>query len=66
MAWGPYLWADGVKGRGDGRQWRREDVANNDHTHPSAKGCEKVSGLVTDFLKSDPTTKVWYSKQSGV
>ena len=26
LAWGPYLWADGVKGRQDGLVYRREDL----------------------------------------
>ena len=64
MAWGPYLWADGVKGREDGLKWFRDDLRANDHTHPSQQGCEKVSKLLTDFLKNDPTTKVWYVRQA--
>jgi hypothetical protein len=26
LAWGPYLWADGLKGRQDGLVYRREDL----------------------------------------
>jgi hypothetical protein len=63
IAWGPYLWADGVKGRKDGLQWLPEDVRENDHTHPSAKGCEKVAKLVDAFLKMDPTAAIWYVKR---
>jgi hypothetical protein len=62
MAWGPYLWADGVKGRSDGLKWNLEDLFAQDRTHPSAKGSQKVSMLVSNFLKNDPTAKVWYSR----
>jgi hypothetical protein len=35
LAWGPYLWADGVKGRGDGLVWLRSDVgADGTHLRP--------------------------------
>jgi hypothetical protein len=60
IAWGPYLWADGMKGRKDGLKWLIDDLRENDRTHPSPQGCEKVSKLIGDFLKSDPTTKTWY------
>src|SRR5206468_2929988 len=64
IAWGPYLWADGVKGREDGLKWFKEDLRSDDHTHPSSKGCEQVSRLIKDFLKTDPTTKSWYLKRA--
>src|SRR5437867_10806908 len=34
MAWGPYLWANDGKDRGDGLTWVREDFGP-DGTHPS-------------------------------
>jgi hypothetical protein len=40
IAWGPYLWADGLKGRKDGPVWRREDFAQ-DGMHPSGSGRER-------------------------
>jgi hypothetical protein len=61
LAWGPYLWTDGVKGRKDGLVWRREDVAE-DGTHPSPSGREKVARMLVDFLKSDPTARLWSGK----
>jgi len=64
LLWGPYLWADGVKGRkGDELVWKREDLAG-DGTHPSTSGREKVARLLLDFLKSDSTAKLWFLKQS--
>jgi lysophospholipase L1-like esterase len=59
IAWGPYLWADGAKGRKqDNLIWTREDLGP-DGTHPSDSGRQKVARLLLDFLKSDPTAKPW-------
>ena len=61
IAWGPYLWADGLKGRSDGLVYVREDLAE-DGTHPSISGREKVAKLLLDFLKRDPTARLWFVK----
>jgi hypothetical protein len=59
LEWGPYLWADGVKGRSDGKVvWERDDFGV-DGTHPTPKGQQKVAGLLMDFLKTDPTSRPW-------
>ena len=63
LAWGPYLWADGVKGRkGDGLVYTREDYVIDDGTHPAKSGREKVGRLLLDFFRSDPTTRPWFLK----
>jgi lysophospholipase L1-like esterase len=60
IAWGPYLWADGTKGRRqDGLVYRREDLGP-DGTHPSESGRRKVAAQLLDFLKTDPTSKPWF------
>jgi hypothetical protein len=60
-AWGPYLWADGVKGRKmDGLVWLAEDLAETDRTHPSESGRRKVAEQLLQFLKTDPTAKPWF------
>ena len=60
IAWGPYLWADGVKGRKqDGLVYVRGDVGA-DGTHPSDAGRRKVAEQLLDFLKTDPTAKGWF------
>jgi len=59
LAWGPYLWADGVQGRRDGLLWQREDLAA-DGTHPSLPGREKVGRLLLEFLKKDPSSRPWF------
>jgi hypothetical protein len=61
VVWGPYLWADGVKPRkGDGLVWNREDLRDNDGTHPSDSGREKVANLLLDFFQNNPLASSWY------
>jgi len=60
LAWGPYLWADGIKGRKDGLVYLREDLEARDGTHPSMAGREKVAKLLLDFLKTHPTARPWF------
>lgn len=61
LAWGPYLWSDGLKGRKDGLTYTRDDLGP-DGTHPSEAGRMKVAKLLLDFLKTDPTAKPWFLK----
>lgn len=61
IAWGTYLWTDGVKGRKDGLVFLREDLAE-DGLHPSEKGREKVAALMLDFFKTDPAARPWIVK----
>lgn len=62
LAWGPYLWADGVKGRKqDSLVWKREDLGP-DGTHPSDSGRMKVGQMLLDFLKTDPTAAPWFRR----
>lgn len=60
IAWGPYLWADGVKARGDGLNWMADDFIPGDRTHPSDSGREKVATRLLDFLKGDSTSAPWF------
>ena len=59
LFWGPYLWTDGMAGRRDGLVWTCNDV-EEDGTHPSRSGIQKVVNMLTTFFKTDPTTKRWY------
>lgn len=60
LLWGPYLWADGLKGRqSDDLVWKREDLAG-DGTHPSNSGRRKVARQLLRFFKSDPTAQAWF------
>jgi PKD repeat protein len=61
MAWGPYLWADGLTARSDGLIWKCEDFAS-DGTHPSTLGVRKVSQRLMNFFRTDPLTTSWFRK----
>jgi hypothetical protein len=63
LAWGPYLWADGMVGRSDGLLWACSDL-RNDFTHPSQAGVFKVSDELLSFFKTDPTATPWFLRTS--
>ncbi len=59
VSWGPYLWANGTKKRGDGLTYERADFVG-DGTHPSGSGQRKVAEQLLQFFKTDTTTKPWF------
>ena len=63
IAWGPYLWADGLRPRGDGLIWACSDLTATDGTHPSSTGQRKVADLLLNFFKTDSTAREWYLGQ---
>lgn len=60
VAWGPYLWADGLNARSDGLIWRCNDL-NDDGTHPSTAGRQKVGEMLLSFLLTSPFSRPWFS-----
>ena len=62
LAWGPYLWADGIQARSDGLQWLVTDFREDDRTHPSYQGRQKVTQIIDRFLKTDSTARIWYTR----
>lgn len=60
LAWGPYLWADGLKPRSDGLTWQIDDFVQSDRTHPSTSGRKKVADMLLNFLKTDETSRNWF------
>jgi hypothetical protein len=62
LLWGPYLWADGEKGRRAGDVvWKKEDLGP-DGTHPSESGRKKVADLLVKFFKEDALGRGWFGK----
>ena len=59
LAWGPYLWADGLNPRSDGLTWPCSDF-QSDGTHPDAAGAAVVADSLLAFFQRDETTAPWY------
>jgi len=60
IAWGPYLWADGLTPRSDGLTWACSDFSADDGTHPATSGRQKVADRLLSFVKTDPTAREWF------
>ncbi len=66
IGWGPYLWTDGTRGRGDGFVWTCQDVRDSDGTHPSVpQGQMKVGAALQAFFDGSPFA-TWYRGVSPV
>ncbi len=63
IAWGPYMWADGLTPRSDGLTWVCPGDFNADGTHPSTQGANKNAGYMISFLHTDSTAQSWYLAQ---
>ena len=59
LAWGPYLWADGLTARSDGLTWDCAEFAA-DGTHPATAAQLKVADSLLAFFRWDETTAPWY------
>ncbi len=59
LAWGPYLWADGLTPRSDGLTWACNEYAA-DGTHPAVAAQNKVADSLLAFFRWDETTAPWY------
>lgn len=60
LLWGPYLWAEGEKGRKiDDLIYVKADFAG-DGVHPSSSGREKVAKQLLEFFATNPLAKGWF------
>lgn len=59
IAWGPYVWADGVVSRSDGLDWQCSDF-ETDGTHPNNSGVQKVASRLLTHFKTDLTACSWF------
>jgi hypothetical protein len=64
LAWGPYLWIDGMNPRSDALVWTPEDLIQ-DCTHPSPSGEVKVANLLMSFFKTDRLATGWFLARSA-
>ncbi|MEN8237781.1 MAG: hypothetical protein ABFR53_01135 [Actinomycetota bacterium] len=60
LAWGPYLWADGIIPRADGLTWECSDF-RRDGTHPTSEGIRKVGTMLAEHFLSAPTAVGWFT-----
>ena len=60
LAWGPYLWADGMNVRSDGLMWESSDF-EMDFTHPAKKAETKVANRLLTFFKESEFTQCWFT-----
>jgi hypothetical protein len=65
LAWGPYLWTNGERGRKDGLVWTCADVRASDGTHPSPSGQQKVAQLLLRFFSTNATARPWFLSPAG-
>jgi hypothetical protein len=59
IAWGPYLWADGMTQRSDGLRWLCSDI-ENDGTHPATGGETKVGSMLLNFMLTSRYATPWF------
>lgn len=58
LAWGPYLWCDGVEPRSDGLSFGCEAMSS-DGIHLSDAGRDLFAARLLHFLRSEPTATPW-------
>lgn len=65
LLWGPYLWADGEKGRKAGDLAYSQSDYRDDGTHPGPTGQLKIAQQLLTFFTTDSTAKAWFAKPSS-
>jgi hypothetical protein len=65
LAWGPYLWADGLNPRSDGLFWDPALHLEADLTHPSAGGEQQVADQLDAFFAVQDFVSSWLFPAQG-
>jgi hypothetical protein len=65
LSWGPDLWANGTIRRSDGFSYVEDDLREDDRTHESVQGQDKVGRELVKFFKADPTSRGWFTRGSA-
>ncbi len=66
LAWGPYLWADGLTPRSpDGLTYTCDDMAF-DGTHPDVGAETKVGSSLLEFFLASPHSRPWFRAPGSV
>ncbi len=65
LSWGPYLWANGTTPRADGFFYLEDDLREDDRTHESEQGQDKVGRELVKFFKADPTSRGWFTSEAA-
>ncbi len=65
LSWGPYLWANGTTPRTDGFFYVESDLREDDRTHESEQGQDKVGRELVNFFKADPTSRGWFTSEAN-
>lgn len=60
LAWGPYLWADGLIPRSDGLTWECGDMVDSDGIHPGGEAVDKVATMLLDSFKTHLASCAWF------
>jgi Putative Ig domain/Abnormal spindle-like microcephaly-assoc'd, ASPM-SPD-2-Hydin len=60
VAWGPYIWANGLLPRKDGLAWSCQDFQPDGHHPDQYTGKWKDAGISLSFLKTDDTARPWF------
>lgn len=60
IAWGPYLWADGSRGRDDGLTWTGLDFDGSLGGRYVVSGITKAGDALLDFFKTSPQAQCWF------
>ncbi len=62
LAWGPYMWADGITPRSDGLTWACSDY-QADGTHPGPAARSKVANMLLAFFSRDLASRRWFVRR---